>query len=267
MTNEILFCAETLREEEIEIFARPRVQLASGHMNVAQKLIRLQFPDIGGLMGVSFSPMAAYSRQEKQRWMQIIHSPRHWVLIVAKGFSPDQPDTLFVYDSMQFQERNRQQVLAVMSSLVRVKESFMSYVVATCQRQASGSNDCGLFAIAFATSLAFSEDPSTRLYDSVACRKHLKKCFEENNLTVLPSRKKIKRVNDQKTRPKIIAVYCHCRRTDNEYARMRASDPDSSWEMIQCGKCSEHFHRMCEDYTENPKLDWFCRSCRQCKSD
>ena len=25
----------------------------------------------------------------------------------GQGFSPDQPDTLFVYDRMQFQERNR----------------------------------------------------------------------------------------------------------------------------------------------------------------
>jgi hypothetical protein len=35
---------------------------------------------------------------------------------------------------------------------------------------------------------------------------------------------------------------------------MRESSPDSNWEMIQCGKFSEHFHRMCEDYPENPKL-------------
>jgi hypothetical protein len=35
---------------------------------------------------------------------------------------------------------------------------------------------------------------------------------------------------------------------------MRESNPDSNWEMIQCGKFSEHFHRMCEDYPENPKL-------------
>lgn len=152
---------------------------------------------------------------------------------MAKGFSPNQPDTLFVYDSMQFQERNWEQVLAVMSSVVRVKESFMSYVVATCQRQTSGSNDCGIFAIASATSLAFSEDPSTHLYDSVACHKHLKKCFEENETTVFPStEKKIKRNNDLKTRAKNIAVYFHCRRTDNKYARIRASNPDSMWEMI-----------------------------------
>jgi hypothetical protein len=54
------------------------------------------------------------------------------------------------------------------------------------QRQASGSNDCGFFAITFSTSLAFSEDQIKCLYDSVACRKHLKKFFEENKMTVFP---------------------------------------------------------------------------------
>lgn len=61
----MLFHTERLREEEIEICARPRVELTSGHMNVVQKLIRLQFPEIGGLLCVSFSPMAEYPRQEK----------------------------------------------------------------------------------------------------------------------------------------------------------------------------------------------------------
>ena len=40
----------------------------------------------------------------------------------------------------------------------------MTYLVKTCQQQGNGF-DCGVFAIAFATSLANGEDPSRILYD------------------------------------------------------------------------------------------------------
>jgi Ulp1 family protease len=51
-----------------------------------------------------------------------------------------------------------------MSSLLKTLEKEMTYLVKTCQRQGNGF-DCGVFAIAFATSLENGEDPATRLYD------------------------------------------------------------------------------------------------------
>jgi hypothetical protein len=43
-------------------------------------------------------------------------------------------------------------------------EREMTYLVKTFQRQGN-EFDCGVFAIAFATSLANCENPATRLYD------------------------------------------------------------------------------------------------------
>ena len=45
------------------------------------------------------------------------------------------------------------------------------------QQQKNGV-DYGLFSIAFATSLAFGEDPSNSTYDSAALRPHLIKVFD-----------------------------------------------------------------------------------------
>ena len=42
-------------------------------------------------------------------------------------------------------------------------------------QQQTISVDCGLFAIAFATSLVFGEDPANVTYDSEKLRMHLKK--------------------------------------------------------------------------------------------
>ena len=43
--------------------------------------------------------------------------------------------------------------------------------------------DCRLFSIAFATSLAFGEDPSNSTYDSAALRAHLIKCLTSERIT------------------------------------------------------------------------------------
>ena len=85
----------------------------------------------------------------------------NWVL-VAKGFS--QPEHVLVYGSMPRTPWDNAHVLSCMSSLLKTPEKEMTYLVKTCQRQGNGF-DCGVFAIAFATSLANGEDPATILYD------------------------------------------------------------------------------------------------------
>lgn len=255
----MLYDTNTLGKKSLEDCATPKSKLSDEQINTAQHMLQTQFPNIGGLMSVLYSPLADYPQQTESKWLQIIFSPDHW-LLVAKGFSKD-PDELVVYDSMQFTTSGRQQVLAVMSSLVRSEDADMAYTIAPCQRQASGSNDCGLFAIVFATSLSFGEDPSTRLYDSQSCRNHLKRCYQEKLLSLFPSTpRKVTRTVEKGVIKQ--PVYCHCRRTDNEYARLNLGASD--WEMVQCEKCKEHFHRMCENYPENPKLIWFCRLCISC---
>ena len=50
----------------------------------------------------------------------------------------------------------------------------------------NGYNDCGLFALAFATSLANGEDLSNIKYDQSLMRKHLQVCFENKELNSFP---------------------------------------------------------------------------------
>lgn len=53
-----------------------------------------------------------------------------------------------------------------------------------CQKQ-KGSVDCGLFALAYATSIIFGEDVSTREYNQGKMRSHLISCFENHFLSKL----------------------------------------------------------------------------------
>ena len=47
----------------------------------------------------------------------------------------------------------------------------------SCQKQV-GAVDCGLFALALATSIAFGDDPSMRRYSQEKMRSHLLTCFQ-----------------------------------------------------------------------------------------
>ena len=47
-----------------------------------------------------------------------------------------------------------------------------------------GSKDCGVFAIAIATSLSFGLCPTNLLFRQDLMRSHLVNCFNKNNVTI-----------------------------------------------------------------------------------
>ena len=49
-----------------------------------------------------------------------------------------------------------------------------------------GENDCGIYALAFATSLAFGMDPASQVYDQDRVRRRLANCFEANKFFQFP---------------------------------------------------------------------------------
>ena len=83
-----------------------------------------------------------------------------------------------------------------------------------------GSNDCGLFAVSFMTSIAHGEDPQTLVYD------------QEASLTPFPSRKTV--TLPRGTMVESIGIHCHCRMPQL---------PDC--EMIECSNCYKWFHTPC----------------------
>ena len=117
-----------------------------------------------------------------------------------------------------------------------------------------GSTDCGLFALAFATSLCHEELPSERKYIQGDLRAHLSSIFELNN----PSVKPFPSSNRQKTptniikKKMIIAIFCYCRLPEEG-------------NMIECCQCSEWYHEECEVVDqavwENEETDWVCKKC------
>lgn len=138
----------------------------------SQRLIRKQFPDIGGLYCPSVGATASYPKKKSKRWLQIVHDGnRHWVL-TARGFTKNSKEEdnarekvtdentdgrITVYDSLNFHPERRKHVVACISAICRSDRPKLTYFVNGTEKQ-TNSYDCGVYAIAFATSLVFGEE-------------------------------------------------------------------------------------------------------------
>ena len=77
-----------------------------------------------------------------------------------------------------------------------------------------GCNDCGVFALAFATTLCNGECPTSMTYNQKSMRKHLLDCFVNGKMEIFSTtkRKKI-------TRPISIVkvnIICNCRQPEDD---------------------------------------------------
>ncbi len=65
------------------------------------------------------------------------------------------------------------------------RQGSLSVDICHVERQ-EGSNDCGLYAIAYATDLANGRDPSRLSYSQAEMRKHLIECLESEAIAPFP---------------------------------------------------------------------------------
>ena len=75
----------TISQDLIKDIIKPQFWLSDIHMDTASAILRRQFPKIGGFMPVRFSRTANYSVPKEDTFIQFLHSPDHWIVVV-KGF-------------------------------------------------------------------------------------------------------------------------------------------------------------------------------------
>ena len=149
------------------------------HINLAQTLLKKQFPKLSAL----HSTLLQFKALDKKfsSGIQIVHCPNdHWITIFKENPSTN---VIKVFDSV-FDSPNTA-VYTVASNLFNVGDS-LSVVMVQMQKQAANSNNCGLFSIAVATALAFDHDPSKLQFVESEMRNHLKTCFEEGAMSMYP---------------------------------------------------------------------------------
>ena len=223
------------------------------HMGAAQALLRKQCPHVGGLCNTVMQHSDSVQPFKGKNNLQIIHVKLglvdHWILLSTIGCSEGEVE---VYNSLQLSPN-----LDTQTVIARYLKSQLHAVrirVANVALQ-KGSSDCGLYVIAMMTSLAYNEDPTTRLYSQQELRVHLQQCFERGTLEPFPA-SRTRRVKDRIAKEITCLIYCKCRLPETE---------DGS-KMVQCERCQEWYHLKCL----NSKLsmsqlestdEWYCADC------
>lgn len=150
--------------------------LTDEHINFAQRLLKNQFPKINGLRLTLLQGKA--HNQATSNAIQVLHiKTNHWIVAGTK----EKGKVVHVYDSLY------SSIDQATAKLIQTNFhcSMLSIRLMPCQKQV-GAVDCGLFAIAFATSIAFGDDPSTRRYSQETMRGHLLTCFQSHHFELFP---------------------------------------------------------------------------------
>ena len=212
-------------------------------INASQNLLRQQHPEIGSLQPPVLATQLSMEPQRGE-FVQIVNIGRnHWVTLSTVGCKPGH---INVYDSLHMDLSSA--VKELIADLMQWKGKDITINYCDVQWQVGG-NDCGIFAIAFATAICNGLEPASLVLDQPRMRQHLMVCFNNEELTLFPerSRKRMIRVAKKEKLP----VHCTCRL------------PDRGDLMIQCAKCKTWYHATCIKVPKaflkkTCKDDYFC---------
>ena len=208
-------------------------------INLAQNILHEMFPHLKGLQTVARGAVQAFLPVNGD-FIQILHDGSlHWVCTGNISLTGGKdPAAVNMYDSMNqgFIAKFTKQQLA---SFMCIQSAEMKIIMKSVQQQTSHV-DCGVFAIAFATALAFGQDPSKLRFDVPKMRQHLVECLKSKKMSPFPEMKPgSSDVVLSKRKFYTVELFCSC--------RMPYEKPKSEADlMAQCGSCKEWFHQRCE---------------------
>ena len=228
----------TLPKYEARLVQRHEM-LTVDSINLAQSILHEMFPQLKGFQTVARGSVQAFL-PISGNFIQILHDGSlHWVCTANISLSGGKdPAAVNMYDSMNqgFIAKFIKQQLA---SFMCIQSAEMKVIMKSVQQQTSHV-DCGVFAIAFATALAFGQDPSKLRFDVPKMRSHLVECLKVKSMSPFPEMKPgCCDVLLSKRKFYTIELFCSC--------RMPYEKPKSEADlMAQCGSCKEWFHQRCE---------------------
>ena len=245
---------EFLDEGEIELIDGT-TWLDSVHIDAALTLLRHRFTDINGLFNVEWGATLSFAKAGN-KWIQIIHNGQdHW-LCAAQGFYSDD---VTVYDSLtagRSQFSMETHAINCIGCLGCSQNNNDLTILNMCCDRQDNVNDCGVYAIAFATALAYGKNPSGLRFDGLKLRSHLMSCFRRKQISLFPT---LNATRERCEPPFVLTLplFCHCRRSDAKL--------NGDWDLIQCvGSCGGRYHRMCDRIPQTvfDKEDrWICPRC------
>lgn len=229
--------------------------LTDKHVYAAGKLLTKQFPGQNGLQDTLVLNKKLLWSSNPTDFIQIVNlNNQHWICISNIGCLPGVVD---VFDSIPSYSVGSSSLKSQVAAILRPRETSFTLQFVDTQRQ-SGSNDCALLAIDFATALCHQQDPQLCTYDQGKMRSHLHQAFKQGILTPFPpSLKPRRRGRDRKLTIQTVQVYCKCRQPWNKR-------DEENGGLVQCTACHEWYHEKRENIDSalvGTTLPWYCSKC------
>ena len=174
----------TLTSNHHQILKSTNEWLDDSIITVTQSILKQQFPHVNGLQPTILGESLSMEPQPNGFVQIVCVRGNHWICLSTIGC---QPSTMNVYDSLH----GRLDLLTkkIVADLVQSKENEIEILYADVQRQ-SGASDCGLFALAFATSVCYGDYPAASSYTQSEMREHLLSCIKKGQIVRFPQRTK-----------------------------------------------------------------------------
>ena len=238
--------------KDLSLFFSDKKDIESGDwisdavINAAQRLLHNQFPYYDGFQS-SLLVQTHKADIIRGKSIQILHVNRnHWVCVAVN----DSKDVISLYDSLY----TNIPLTLVDCVIVFIHSSAQVLTFRNLQMQKqTNSSDCGVFAIATATSLCHGEDPTTVVWDTSKMRNHLMKCLLSNKMELFPKRGRAKQVSSNIVRSESkYELHCCCRRRHKRNQVMK-----------HCSICNIWYHKSCINITKEELSinEWKCPNC------
>lgn len=232
-----------LHQTDREILQSPSARLNDNHINTAQEILTRQFPQYHGMQHTTCQWGKGFTPSDSP-FVQIVWvNGNHWICISSIGCSDGEVN---LFDSLNYPLSASVQHVAALSHTKKSKLNLWQIDV----QQQQNTCDYGLFAIAFATSLCYGQEPHHCNYKQFAMRQHLS-CLKAGKMETFPG--SIRKFKEKVLQICRLPVYCICRK------------PDGGSLMVECAGCTEWFHLHCIGMMENdlPESDWLCPHCQR----
>ena len=238
-----------LRERHREVLRSER-WLCDDIVNAAQSLLK-QKSNINGLQPVCATRTLSLDVQQSD-FIQVLHNGyNHWLVVSSIGTKKD--GEVYVYDSMYC--NTTPEVKKIVAAILFTKLPRITLKFVDVQMQC-GTQDCGLFAIAFATALCLGKQPGQLTFHQDQMRSHLLRCLESQDMTMFPVKRERRSgyrltVKGEQSYP----VFCTCRLPVLENVTM-----------VQCTSCKMWCHAgacvsVDKEALTNRKAIWTCPEC------
>ena len=226
-------CSPWVTVERINLTLRAKETIESGDwlddriLLSAQEMLKANQPLMMGLEDPAMLRNMIINVPVSSEAIQMHHIGDHWVVSTSVG------GEVVVYDSMsaRLSPHLREQLGALYKFYAKGEDGLINVEV-RCVQQQYGGADCGLFAIAQATSIANGIDPRKVKYDQTKMRGHLVTCLESNDLTPFPHANTL--------RPVMVVAQHH---QITKYCKCKKYIPSS--EMVECDVCKQWYHYKC----------------------